>query len=114
VPSFNPNGARKEFVFLRDCDQINRRYYVGKNVCHGYKKSAVPANVTKGFPLGIKRYYDGLSPDKAMHDLLAAIMMIYPDKGVWGREMPVFVEGGMSTVPTDREIYTLIGLKEYL
>jgi hypothetical protein len=110
VPSFNPNGARRDFLHLRDKAEINRRYYVGKNVCHGYKKLAVPANVTKGFPPAIKRYYDGLSPDKAMHDLLAAMMMIYPDRGVWGNEMPVFVEGGMSTVPTDREIYTLVGL----
>jgi len=110
VPSFNPNGARQDFLRLRDCEAIQKRYYVGKNVCHGYKKSAVPTKVTNGFPPAIKKYYEGLSPDKAMHDLLAAMMMIYPDKGVWGREMPVFVEGGMSTVPTDREIYTLIGL----
>lgn len=109
APSFNPNGARRDFLYLRDTDLINKRYYVGKNVCHGFRKVQVPSKMVNGFPPAIKRYYDGLSPDKAMHDLLAAMMMIYPENGVWEQAEPKFVEGGMTTMPTSREIYTLIG-----
>lgn len=112
VPSYNPNGARKDFLNLRDSVYINRKYYVGKNVCHGYKKKNVPSHVFKSFPSVIRKYYDGLSSDKAMHDLLAAKMMIYPDRGVWENAEPVFLGDGMSTVPSSREIYTLVGLKE--
>lgn len=111
VPSFNPNGARIDFLLLRDKAEINIRYYVGKNVCHGYKKSDVDPKMSYSFPSAIKRYYDSLSKEKAMHDLLAAKMMIYPENGIWEQAEPYFGTGGMYTKPTDRKIYTLIGLK---
>jgi hypothetical protein len=47
-----------------------------------------------------------------MHDLLAAQMMIYPEKGIWEQAEPHFGPGGMHTIPTSREIYTLIGSKQ--
>lgn len=112
VQSFNPSGAKADFISLRDSDLINRRYYVGKNVCHGFKKKNVQTKLLNFFPKRIAEYFDQLSEDKAMHDLLAAMMMIYPDRGIWEQSMPVFDGLLMSTVPTDRQIYSLIGIQD--
>lgn len=112
VQSFNPSGAKADFVNLRDSNLITKKYYVGKNVCHGFKKKNVQKKLHNFFPKRIAAYFDQLSEDKAMHDLLAAMMMIYPDRGVWEQAMPVFDGLLMSTTPTDKQIYSLIGLQD--
>jgi hypothetical protein len=106
IPSFNPNGARKEFIALRDSDKIGIKYYVGKNVCHGFKKGSLKLRL----PKPIQSYYDHLSQDKKMHDVLAAMLFVNKTKGIWSQEYPEFVGNRMTTFPDkNREIYTLIG-----
>lgn len=116
--SFNPSGAKKDFLELRDSPDIQRKYYVGKNVCHGFAK----ANLTAQWepePRLIKEFYDNLSESKAMHDVLAAKMLINPCMGDWELAKPTFVDGLQMT--TQSVIYesveainsfkTLIGLR---
>lgn len=111
VQSFNPSGAKTDFIHLRDSDLIENRYYVGKNVCHGFKKKNVERKLHNWFPDRIAAYFNQLSEDKAMHDLLAAMMMIYPDRGIWEQAMPIFDGLLMSTSSTERQIYSLIGIQ---
>jgi len=107
--SFNPCGAKKEFSQLLNNQGIENKYYVGKNVCHGYTKRM--CNIT-GLPKILQSYYDGLSPDKAMHDVLAAKMMINKEIGIWEQARPLFTEGVMMTTePTEELIWTLTGLR---
>lgn len=109
VPSFNPNGARKDFDQLLTTQDIEKRYYIGKNICHGFTKERLskiwePKNVV------VKKFWNQLKPTKAMHDVLAAIMFINKDIGIWEQAEPTKLDGGWTTVPTDKEIYTLIGV----
>lgn len=108
VQSFNPSGARSDFLALRDSKDINRKYYVGKNVCHGFTK--VDLGGWSPTPKVLKDFYSDLPMAKAMHDLLAAKMLINPQMGIWEKAKPVFRDGlKMSTEYTDENIYTLIG-----
>lgn len=109
VQSFNPSGAKKDFASLRDSKDIRRKYYVGKNVCHGFTKADL-GDWSPG-PIILEQFYDDLPTAKAMHDLLAAKMLIDPQMGIWEKAKPVFRDGlKMSTEHTDENIYTLIGL----
>lgn len=109
VQSFNPSGAKKDFESLRDSEAIGRKYYVGKNVCHGFTKADL--NGWGPNPLVLKQFFNDLPMAKAMHDVLAAKMLINPQIGVWEKAKPVFMDGlKMSTEYTDEDIYTLIGL----
>lgn len=110
VMSFNPNGAKKEFVELRDSKEIDIKYYIGKNVCHGFFKKDIDSSIR--FPPIIQNYFNSLSPDKKMHDFLAAKLFVNTDLGIWSQEMPVFTNNGeMTTVSTNQRIYTLLGIK---
>jgi hypothetical protein len=109
VQSFNPNGAIADFLLLRDSTKIKRKYYIGKNVCHGFTKRDLvkiwqPKNPT------ICKFFDELKDDKAMHDVLAAILFMNKDLGIWSQEKPVRIAGKYTTEPTNEEIYSLIGL----
>lgn len=118
--SFNPSGAKKDFEALRDSPDIGKKYYVGKNVCHGWTKVHLSAEWEPSSKL-IKQFYDNLSESKAMHDVLAAKMLLEPCMGDWGLEKPVFLAGSlqMSTQSTVYEsveainsFKTLVGLRE--
>lgn len=110
VMSFNPNSAKKEFISLRDSEDIDVKYYVGKNVCHGFFKKDI--NTSIRFPSVIQDYFNSLSPDKKMHDFLAAKLFVDVDLGIWLQEMPVFTTNGeMTTTYTNERIYTLVGIK---
>jgi hypothetical protein len=90
--SFNPSGSKKDFLLLRDSPDIRRKYYVGKNVCHGWTKVQLSEEWTPS-PKLIKEFYDNLSDSKAMHDVLAAKMLINPCMGDWELAKPTFVDG---------------------
>jgi hypothetical protein len=111
IQSFNPSGAREDFKKLLKSDKIKRKYYIGKNVCHGFTKANLkqlwePKNGTQ-----IRKFWDSLEDSKAMHDVLAAIIFCNKEIGVWEQAKPVFNGLKMSTISTTEEIYTLIGTK---
>lgn len=109
VQSFNPCGAKKDFNLLLDSD-IPSKYYIGKNVCHGYTKQELKREWSPENKL-VRQFFDRLSDDKAMHDVLAAKCMIDIEIGLWQQAMPVWHGNKLSTIPTDKHIFTLIGLK---
>ena len=109
VPSFNPNGAKKDFNKLLESDKIVNKYYIGKNVCHGFTKEKL-TQIWEPKQPRIKAFWDKLSPTKAMHDVLAAMMLQNKDLGIWEQAKPYWTGGKLTTVPTDEQIFTLIGL----
>lgn len=110
--SFNPSGAKKDFLELRDSKDIKKKYYVGKNVCHGWTKVQLSEEWMPS-PKLIKEFYDNLSESKAMHDVLAAKMVVNHDIGIWENTSPSFCNGlQMNAINTNEEIYTLIGLSQ--
>lgn len=88
--SFNPSGAKSDFLLLRDSGDIKRKYYVGKNVCHGFTKKDLGWAPK---PPALRAFFDKLSDSKAMHDVLAAKMLIDPTAGKWEYARPIFVSG---------------------
>lgn len=110
VMSYNPNGAKKDFELLRDSEFIKEKYYIGKNVCHGYLKKQLDWEPTPAVP---KAFFRNLSGDKAMHDVLAAKCFIDKTKGIYERAEPYFDKGGMMTTrATDKGVWSLIGVKD--
>lgn len=108
VSSYNPNGAKKDFNKLLESKNIEYKYFIGKNVCHGFLKKDleklwVPSNKK------VQEFWRKLSPNKAMHDVLAAIMMTKPSLGVWEKAKPVWRGSELSTEYTTDNFYTLIG-----
>ena len=110
VQSFNPSGAKNSFNELLYTKIIKRRYYVGKNVCHGFTKREL-SKIWEPKNKKVKQFWDKLKPTKAMHDVLAAILFLNKDLGIWEQAMPTWIENKLTTMSTDMEIYTLIGLK---
>lgn len=113
VPSFNPGGSKNDFNQILDNQNIYAKRFIGKNVCHGFTKADLidkfnwePKNKV------VKKFWDKLEPTKAMHDVLAAIMLMRSDLGVWNQEKPCWYDSNkLTTVPTEENIYTLIGLR---
>lgn len=108
VPSYNPNGAKSDFNKLVESKKIKTKYFIGKNVCHGFKKKVLgwaPKNEL------LNSFFNELDDEKAMHDVLAAMLFIDKDKGIWEQAKPTWIDGKLTTEPTDEEIYTLIGVK---
>jgi len=108
VQSFNPCGAKNDFNLLLESREIVNKFYVGKNVCHGYTKS----DLTQEWVPESKQMFeflDKLSDDKAMHDVLAAKCLLDPLKYQWERAKPVWFGNKLSTIPTEELIFTLIG-----
>ena len=110
IQSFNPSGARKDFKKLLESKKIKKKYYIGKNVCHGFTKDHLKTYWEPKHSK-VKEFWDLLEGSKAMHDVLAAMISIDKDIGIWEQAKPVFNGLKMSTQPTDEEIYTLIGVK---
>ncbi|HRA10103.1 MAG TPA: hypothetical protein PKX31_00460 [Chitinophagaceae bacterium] len=108
VQSFNPSGAREDFKRIVDSENIKSKYFVGKNVCHGFTKAHlekiwVPENQR------VRAFFNKLDPTKAMHDVLAAILFIDKSKGIWINEKPVFEGLKMTTTPYQQMGETYIG-----
>lgn len=114
VQSYNPSGAREDFKELLASDKIKRKYYIGKNVCHGFTKATLEKIWKPRESTRIMHFWNNLEPSKAMHDVLAAILFMNKDFGIWERAKPVFNGLKMTTVPTDEEIYSLIGINKDL
>lgn len=113
VPSFNPNGAKKEFLQLRDSEEIDHKFYIGKNVCHGFTKETFLLIENIRFPSAIQDFFDNLPSTKAMHDVLAAKLCVDKNFGIWSQEMPIFDGNSMTTISTTNNIFTLIGLTDW-
>jgi hypothetical protein len=109
VQSFNPSGAREDFKKLVDSENIKLKRFVGKNVCHGFTKNHM---IGLWRPSGrlTSRFFDQLSNDKAMHDVLACMIYTGLIDGIWERSKPVFHGLKSSTVPTEEACYSLIGI----
>lgn len=118
VPSFNPNGAKKDFNEIVESKKIKEKYFIGKNVCHGFTKAKLkevwqPQETHEFYPVTslVKTFWDKLEDEKAMYDVLAAMLFVNKDLGIWEQAKPTWDSGKLTTVQTDEEIYTLIGLK---
>jgi len=110
VQSFNPGGAKEDFIKLVNSDKIAKKYFVGKNVCHGFTKADLKKIWEPKNPI-VKQFFDQLQDTKAMHDVLAAILFRDKNLGIWEQEKPVMTsKGKCTTVPTTEEIWTLVGL----
>lgn len=121
VQSFNPSGAKEDFIALLESNKIKKKYYIGKNVCHGFTKEKLkkiwkPSEKHSVYNTTnlVREFWDKLDDSKAMHDVLAAILCIRKDLGIWEQARPVFNGLKMTTEPTNEKIYTLIGLKDEL
>ena len=110
VQSFNPNGTGKDFMKIVNSTKIDRKYFVGKNVCHGFTKHDLQ-QLWEPTNLVVLKFWNQLQECKAMHDVLAAMMFINKDLGIWEQAKPVKTKEGYTTEPTSQEIYTLIGVK---
>jgi pyrimidine-specific ribonucleoside hydrolase len=134
VQTFNLNGDPKGAANLLGVDidddtlfdtgyvtnQFDTIRMVGKNVCHGFvfDKSilqTLPKGKHDGLDLmisGIEQYYKQKTDPKAMHDILAALMFIYPEYGIWVKGAPFRKKGKWGF--SDRyksNIQALIGLR---
>lgn len=90
-PTFNLNGDPKASLSLLGSNSFGEIRMVGKNVCHGFVFNDKDANsIAKGKHAGLDLMIEGLKvycakkPDgKAMHDILAALMLLNPEYGEW-------------------------------
>lgn len=108
VQSFNPCGAKNSFNDLLESKEIVNKFYVGKNVCHGFTKADLQEQWEPENQL-MKDFWNKLSDGKAMHDVLAAQCLINPCGFEWERAKPVWHGNKLSTEPTDELIFSLIG-----
>lgn len=107
VQSFNPSGAKTDFNSLLESQNISEKRYIGKNVCHGYSKKDMKWKPSNKLVL---EFFDQLNPTKKMHDVLAA-QLFMSDFGIWERAKPVWEDMKLTTVPTNEETYSLIGIE---
>jgi Zn ribbon nucleic-acid-binding protein len=110
VPSFNPSGAKHDFNLLLHKPEIKRRYYIGKNVCHGFTKQDM-LKLWKPNSHIMLKFCNSLGHYKKMHDVLAAMLFANKEMGIWEQAEPVWQGNLLTTKPTDREVYTLIGVR---
>lgn len=108
VQSYNPSGGKTDFNLLLESQDIQYKRYVGKNVCHGYTREQLKWHPKNQL---VRKFYDKLSKDKAMHDVLAAKCLLDPSIGIWEQAKPKWVGAKMTTESTLENIHTLIGLK---
>jgi hypothetical protein len=110
VQSFNPSGARSDFKQLLSDDAIVAKYYIGKNVCHGFTKADVE-KIWKPKSKKMANFFDEHKPTKATHDVLACMIFTGQIKPIWEQASPEFSGLKMTTVSTTKEIYSLIGIE---
>jgi pyrimidine-specific ribonucleoside hydrolase len=90
---------------------------VGKNVCHGFvfdqsDASSLPNGKHAGLDLminGLKVYCKKKPQGKAMHDILAALMLLNPEYGQWIDGEP-FRENGSWGFRSGGSIKALVGV----
>jgi len=110
VQSFNPSGSKNNFNQLLESPDIKERFYVGKNVCHGFTKEQLqrqwePANDK------MYQFWTRLKGTKAMHDVLAAQCFLDQEIGIWEQAKPKWIGNKMTTESTTDYTYSLIGIK---
>lgn len=120
-PTFNLNGDPKGALKLLASARMGRISMVSKNVCHGFwfgrqRTDALPRDRHAGLSLmlrGMDTYLAKYPDGKALHDILAALMAIAPDLGVWVHGAPYREKGqwGFSADPTS-ETRILIAVDE--
>jgi hypothetical protein len=108
VESFNPSGAKDDFNALLASADIQCKYYIGKNICHGFTKDKLRRIWQPKNPLVLK-FWNLLEEKKAMHDVLAAMIFVNKDLGIWEQAKPTWIGNKMTTTPTTEQIYTLVG-----
>jgi hypothetical protein len=108
VQSFNPSGAREDFKKIVASD-IKKKHFIGKNVCHGFTKQDM-IRVWRPKSRIMQMFLDKLDDDKAMHDVLACMIFTGDIEPVWEQAKPQFCGLELTTVPTDEDCYTLIGI----
>lgn len=107
IHSHNPCNAKKDFNLLLNSQDIKNKYFVGKNVCHGYTKMKLSQEWIPQNPL-MKKFWDSLEDEKAMHDVLAAKCFLNKETYQWENAKPIWFGDKLSTVPTEENIWTLI------
>jgi inosine-uridine nucleoside N-ribohydrolase len=105
--TYNPELDLQAFEAVNNSPQIQHLTYVTKDLCHGF---CYTAQLHEQIPFGasaisqlLKKclgYYASLNKNKAMHDPLAMLMMLYPELGNYhniymsyhidNRNLPVF------------------------
>jgi len=105
-PTFNLGGNKKASIYLVNCKEIESKFFVSKNICHGMIYDNEMHEIIKPFRYnnaGINMIYEGMtkylnkkSEGKKFHDPLAACTAIdnsicefedvelYYQKGKWG------------------------------
>lgn len=116
-PTYNLNGNPKAALSLLGSNSFGQIRMVGKNVCHGFVFDADDAkSITLGKHTGLDLMVDGLNvycnkkpQGKAMHDILAALMLLDPEYGEWVDGEP-FREKGLWGFRSGGSVKALIGV----
>lgn len=116
-PTYNLNGNHKASLKLLGSDSFGLIRMVGKNVCHGFMFNDSDANaLIKGKHAGLDLMIDGLKvyckkkpQGKAMHDILAALMLLNPEYGEWVDGEP-FREKGCWGFRSGGSVRALVGV----
>ena len=108
VQSFNPSGAKNSFNMLLTSNDIDNKFYVGKNVCHGFTKHELSQVWNPEHP-NMLEFWNRLADKKAMHDVLAAMCFLKPEDFTWERAKPTWIKNKMTTTQTTEQIWSLIG-----
>lgn len=107
IHSHNPCHAKTDFNLLLETKEIASKYYVGKNVCHGFTKAKLSHTWVPSNSL-LRKFWDSLEDDKAMHDVLAAQCLLNKKQFQWENAKPIWFGDKLSTIPTTENIWTLI------
>lgn len=122
-PTYNLNGNPQAAVELLASKTMGPIRMVSKNVCHGFTCNSAqsfdmvvslgPGKEHEGLVLldeGVSMYEKEKGHPKALHDTLAAVLMIAPEIGTWVRGTPYREKGqwGFNPGEGDVEIITKV------
>ena len=132
-PTYNLNGDVKAALGLLTGDRrrTERTFMVSKNVCHGQFFGLHDiARTPRGVHAGLDLLLDGMTfycqkhPDgKALHDVVAAVLALHPEAGIWELGLPYREKGEWGFKEDDRldidrgekpETFITIGLNREL
>ncbi|TAF68262.1 MAG: nucleoside hydrolase [Cytophagales bacterium] len=116
-PTFNLNGDVPSALKTLEAENIKKRYFVSKNVCHSvFYDATIHAEVKakKEYSLalslifkGMDRYLQKKPEGKKLHDPLAACCAIEPNIGTW-EEVSLFRQKGEWGAKIDKNTNTWI------
>lgn len=113
VPTFNLNGNKKNGKIVVDKDW--NKSFVGKNVCHSMSMTReMTDNISENTKAGIvfkdfmKHRFKTNKESKAMHDVVAAVMLLHPELGIWIQGKPIYHNGKWGTTNTGENLGSVL------